>query len=89
MPRKAFDCSKIKSVPSSAMREYHRWRQLIQQGKHPKEAANEVGDTHYEMIKQRAGVDIFSIRLSQQHRVYFQINDRVVKVLKIGGHGFP
>ncbi len=60
---------------------YKSWKKLILAGSHPKEAAEEIGDSHYETVS--GG---YTIRLSQEHRVFFTISGNAVTVKQIGGH---
>lgn len=74
-------------VPAAGMRQYYEWRRALMAGHHPKSAADLTGDTHFEHLR-GAQKDQCSIRLSQEHRVFFQIDERhrIVTVRKIGGH---
>lgn len=81
--RNTFNQGKHVQVPPAAMKKYYEWRQLIQGGSDPKSAADEAGDMHYEKLK---NTDIYTIRLSQEHRVVFKIIGEMVQVIKIGGH---
>ncbi|EHP1021970.1 hypothetical protein KNZ32_003067 [Escherichia coli] len=79
-------------VDAALMKNYYMWRRTIIAGLHPKNAADIVGcQFRFKKIKQKKGVEVYSIRLSSEHRVFFTIqgNERVVTVLKIGGHSFP
>lgn len=74
-------------IPSAAMNKYYAWRRFIRDhGKHPKDAASDVGDLDYKLLR---GTDAqYQIRLNQEHRVTFTVdsaNERVT-VLQIGGH---
>lgn len=84
-----YDKGKHVAVPPAGMSKYHEWRRKIELGTHPKNAADEVGDMHYEQL---GGVNkgIYTIRLSQEHRVAFTLNGTLqqVNVISIGGH-FP
>ena len=74
-------------VGAAGMRKYYEWRRLIRDDINPRAAANQVGDTHYEQLGgHHRGV--YTIRLSQLHRVVFTIAEQVVTVSHIGGH-FP
>ena len=75
-------------MPQAAYRKYKDWSAEIRhRGKHPKEAAESCGDTHYERLKGYVQ-PTYSIRLSQEHRVVFEVNDQrnVVTILQVGGH---
>ena len=54
------------------------------QQKHPKQAAEEAGDTDYKLLQG----DQYQIRLSQGNRVTFRVNPttQVVMILQVGGH---
>ncbi len=60
---------------------YKQWKKLILAGSHPKDAAEEIGDSNYETVS--GG---YTIRLSQEHRVFFTISGNAVTVKQIGGH---
>ncbi|HGU0827223.1 TPA: hypothetical protein ACM6YF_004410, partial [Escherichia coli] len=54
------------AVPRAGMRKYYEWRRLIRdEGRTPKDAAEIVGDLHYERLKGGAE-DFYSIRLTQK-----------------------
>ncbi|MBY0446528.1 MAG: hypothetical protein K2Q15_15135 [Burkholderiales bacterium] len=88
-PRRKYTSGKSIQVPPAGMRKFHEWRRLILTGLHPSKAAEAIGDCHYEKIRQKDGINLFSIRLTQEHRVYFRLNDtsRIIEVMSIGGHG--
>ncbi|HCP5927994.1 TPA: type II toxin-antitoxin system YoeB family toxin [Escherichia coli] len=74
------------AVPRAGMRKYYEWRRLIRdEGRTPGDAAENVGDLHYERLKGGAE-DFYSIRLTQKHRVVFSVTGEVVTVYTIGGH---
>ncbi|MCU7149757.1 hypothetical protein J3T40_21150 [Salmonella enterica] len=79
-----------KSVTSAAMETYEDWRDLVCNGTHPREAARSLKkDVHFESLSTKSEKgQLCSIRLSQKHRVVFNIvdTDHSVKVLRIGGH---
>ncbi|MFJ3372815.1 hypothetical protein [Pseudomonas sp. NPDC086251] len=78
-------------VDAASMRNYYLWRRLITSGAHPRDAAIMAGAKFcYKQVKQKKAVQLFSIRLSQEHRVFFMIQEdaRLVRVLNIGGHSF-
>lgn len=73
-------------VPSAGMRKYNDWKRRILSSahkEHPKDAAKYAGDMHYEKVG-----DVYTIRLTQEHRVVFKLNDTLKKitVIRIGGH---
>ncbi|HHW5414144.1 type II toxin-antitoxin system YoeB family toxin [Citrobacter sp. Cpo090] len=75
----------INAVPQAGMRKYYEWRRLIRDGgSSPADAAAKVGDLHYERLRGRNG--FYSIRLSQEHRVVFSVQNESVTVYTIGGH---
>jgi plasmid maintenance system killer protein len=88
-PRILYNKDKHVAVTPSAMGKYHEWRREIERGSDPKSAAGKVGDMHYEQLSGN-NKGIYTIRLSQEHRVAFTINGTLqqVKVISIGGH-FP
>ncbi|MEX5383490.1 MULTISPECIES: hypothetical protein [Cronobacter] len=71
-------------VPPAGMRKYHDWRRFILAGMTPFDAARLAGDMHFEQLNGNS--NLCSVRLTQQHRVLFSIEDATVKVLQIGGH---
>lgn len=78
-------------VDASAMRNYYMWRRAIRAGNHPRDAANMIGAQFcFKQVKQKKNIQLFSIRLNCEHRVFFiiQEKERIVKVLNIGGHSF-
>ncbi|KAJ8112850.1 hypothetical protein ONZ43_g5294 [Nemania bipapillata] len=94
-------CSRIcltKQNPKTHLywRKYSDFQNLVRgQRLSPAEAAKKLGDVHYERLgRQRivnAGgprLDEYTIRLSQEHRVAFTINEetRTVHVFQIGEH---
>lgn len=73
------------------MSNYYRWRRLIRDGNHPRKAAEMMGSKFcYKQVKQKKSIQVFSIRLSEENRVFFMIQEkeRIVKILNIGGHSF-
>lgn len=88
-PRILYNKDKHVAVTASAMSKYHEWCREIVRGTDPKNAADKVGDMHYEQLSGK-NKGIYTIRLSQEHRVAFTINSTLqqVKVISIGGH-FP
>ena len=90
MQRNRFNAGKHVPVPPAAMKKYFDWKSFITgQQMAPKTAADRVGDTHYEQLGGRFK-GLFTIRLSQEHRVVFEIDQarQLVTVRQIGGH-FP
>ncbi|EDI0784414.1 hypothetical protein CC851_21125 [Salmonella enterica subsp. enterica serovar Kasenyi] len=76
-----------KSVPQAAIKTYEDWRDLVQLGTHPLEALNSLSkDFNFESLSAKG--QYYSIRLSQKHRVVFNMvdADHHVKVLSIGSH---
>ncbi|PEH73896.1 hypothetical protein [Edwardsiella tarda] len=91
-PRGMYKLRKHVRVDAVLMEKYYKWRRAIIAGQHPKNAVDIIGcGAFFKKINQKKGIDVFSIRLSSEHRVYFsyQENKRVVTVWKIGGHSFP
>ena len=88
-PRILYNKDKHVAVTASAMSKYHEWRREIVRGTDPKNAADKVGDMHYEQLGGKHK-GIYTIRLSQEHRVAFTINStqQQVSVISLGGH-FP
>jgi hypothetical protein len=75
-------------LPAACGRTYYAWRRAIRdEHLHPREAAEQVGDTDYETY----GNDRYTIRLSQGHRVYFLVDEgeEQVTVVKVGTHQTP
>lgn len=76
------------NLPNACGRNYYAWRRLVRDHQmHPSEAADQVGDAHYESY----GGDKYTIRLSQGHRVYFLVDEgeEHVTVVKVGTHQTP
>jgi Txe/YoeB family toxin of Txe-Axe toxin-antitoxin module len=69
------------TMQSAQDTKYKQWKKLILAGAHPKEAAEQIGDSHYETV-----TGGYTIRLSQEHRVFFTISGSAVTVKQIGGH---
>ena len=89
--RQKYDKNKHIPVPAAAMEKYFEWRRKItQENLHPKEAAKKVGDTHYEPLNGEHKGE-FTIRINQEHRVAFTIDDdkKTVNVFVVGGHYPP
>lgn len=90
-PREKYKFRRHIPVEPATMRNYYMWRRLIIAGQHPRNAADMIGSQfRYKQVKQKKDIQLFSIRLSHEHRVFFIIKEeeRVVKVLNIGGHSF-
>ncbi|ECI2791852.1 hypothetical protein AH775_18715 [Salmonella enterica subsp. enterica serovar Give] len=88
-----FDDSGVKpdgSVTPAAMKTYDDWKALVCNGTHPAKAARSLQkDVHFETLSPpSAKGQLCSIRLSQKHRVVFNIVDTEhrVEVLRTGGH---
>jgi hypothetical protein len=76
------------NLPAACGRTYYAWRRAINEnGQHPRDAAESVGDCHYENL----GANRYSIRLSQAHRVFFVVDEgnEEVRVKKVGTHLEP
>jgi Txe/YoeB family toxin of Txe-Axe toxin-antitoxin module len=75
------------SVPPAAMRKFHDWCRAVESDTHPKLAADMAGDLNYEQLGGRLAGQ-YTIRLSQEHRVAFTIDEpnRLVTIFQIGGH---
>lgn len=86
-PRRTFEANKHVAVPASGMRNYYAWRDQINKGAHPSDAAEHVADMRYEQLKGK-NQGQFTIRLSQEHRVLFTVDqaNKEVNVKAIGGH---
>lgn len=78
-PRILYNKDKHVAVTASAMSKYHEWRREIVRGTDPKNAADKVGDMHYEQLGGKHK-GIYTIRLSQEHRVAFTINSTLQQV---------
>lgn len=87
LPRITYEKGKHTEVPSAAMRTYHQWRRLINNGETPMNAARASGDLHFEQLSGR-NRGVYTIRLSQEHRVVFTLDNTLetVNVIQIGGH---
>lgn len=89
--RHKYQFNKHTPVDASGMRNYYLWRRIITSGKHPRDAANIIGSQFcFKQLRQKKNIQIFSLRLNDQHRVCFMIQEkeRVVKVLNIGSHAY-
>ncbi len=82
--RQNWEKGKSLSVPPAGMRKYHDWRRYVADGRTPADAARLTGDMNYEQL--RGNGNLYSVRLTQQHRVLFSVEGMTVKVLEIGGH---
>jgi hypothetical protein len=90
-PREKYKFRRHIPVEPATMRNYYMWRRLIIAGQHPRNAADMIGSQfRYKQVKQKKDIQLFSIRLSHEHRVFFIIKEqeRIVNVLNIGGHSF-
>ncbi len=90
-PRGKYRLKKHVYVEPLIMKNYYLWRRLILSGNHPRDAATIIGSQFcYKQVKQKKSIQLFSIRLNHEHRVYFMIQEkeRIVKILNIGGHAF-
>ncbi|MDH5231045.1 MAG: hypothetical protein OEZ58_02255 [Gammaproteobacteria bacterium] len=77
--------AKTNVIPAAAGAKYYAFRRLIRDnGHHPKTAAEQLGDSNYEDL----GGNKYSIRLSQEHRVYFTLDQTAltVTVSEVGKH---
>ncbi|EBQ0453614.1 hypothetical protein AXP60_22365 [Salmonella enterica subsp. enterica] len=90
-----FDDSGVKSdgsVTPAAMKTYDDWKALVCNGTHPAKAARSLQkDVHFESLSTKSAKgQHYSIRLSQRHRVVFNIVDTEhrVEVLCIGNHPY-
>lgn len=90
-PREKYILRKHIPVDTAGMRNYYMWRRVVLSGVHPREAANMIGKQFFfKQVKQKKSIQLYSIRLNIEHRVFFMIQEkeRIVKVLNIGGHCF-
>ncbi|MFQ6249445.1 hypothetical protein ACLMPM_24060 [Yersinia enterocolitica] len=90
-PREKYSFRKHIPVDAAGMRNYYIWRRIVLSGVHPREAAHMAGSKFcFKQVKQKKKNQLHSIRLNIEHRVFFiiQENERIVKVLNIGGHSF-
>ncbi len=90
-PRSKYKSRKHIPVDAAAMRNYYLWRRTVIAGHHPRDAAHMIGSQFcFKQVRQKRAVQLFSIRLNVEHRVFFTINEKecIVKVLNIGGHSF-
>ncbi|HIB5352281.1 TPA: hypothetical protein ACWW89_005029 [Escherichia coli] len=90
-PRSKYKLRRHIPVNASAMRNYYIWRRTVLAGHHPRDAAHMIGSQYcFKQVRQKKCIELFSIRLSVEHRVFFTIHEkeRIVKVLNIGGHSF-
>jgi hypothetical protein len=73
-------------IESAHKAKYDEWVKNIVGGMHPKVAAEKIGDSHYEVIDPT--LKIFTIRISQKHRVAFKLDEVkcIVNVFQLGGH---
>ena len=90
-PREKYRSKKHISVDAAGMRNYYMWRRAVLAGCHPREAAHMIGTQFcFKQVKQKNKIQLYSIRLNAEHRIFFMIQEkeRIVKVLNIGGHSF-
>lgn len=80
------DAEGTEGIPPAAMTKYYDFRRTVRAGTHPREAADAAGDMNYE----RLSGSRYSIRLNQEHRVFFDVSDgnHTVYVKKIGTHDY-
>ncbi|EDX6465822.1 hypothetical protein CBH50_004584 [Salmonella enterica subsp. diarizonae serovar 60:r:e,n,x,z15] len=80
-------------VDGATMRHYYEWRRIINSGGvHPRQAAQLIGiKMDFKLTKQKQSMQLYSIRLSKEHRVFFTVDEvgKIVNVLNVGGHSFP
>ncbi|MEL7471360.1 MAG: hypothetical protein AAFN27_23115 [Pseudomonadota bacterium] len=89
LPQAIFKKNKHIPVDTSAMKKYYEWRnEITSSNVDPGTAAKNLkNDCNFEGLQgKRKG--IYSIRLSQEHRVVFEYDTTLhtVTVLSIGGH---
>ena len=84
----------VSGLPTACKTTYNTWAQAINTGKDPKTAAN-TWDSDYEVLKRGTSngkqLKYCSVRLSQEHRVYFIQNDadKICDIRKVGSHLKP
>ena len=86
--RAAYDKNKHVPVPAASMRKYFDWKLAVERKNlHPKLAAEEVGDMHYEQLGGKMKGQ-YTVRLSQEHRAAFTFDEttKIVAVFRVGGH---
>ncbi|MEO7091794.1 MAG: hypothetical protein ABI175_01005 [Polyangiales bacterium] len=79
------DAEGTDAIPPAAMTKYYDFRRTVRSGTHPKEAAAN-SDMNYE----KTSGDRHTIRLNQEHRVFFDVSEsnKTVYVKKIGTHNY-
>ncbi|MBI6548231.1 hypothetical protein [Xenorhabdus lircayensis] len=68
---------------------YDRWVKAMADGFNPEEAADSIGGADYELLRGTpSGVEQYTIRLNNHHRVSFTLDrgNEIVNVIQIGGH---
>lgn len=78
----------FKDLPPAAQEKYEGFRRFVEEGYHPKVAAEMVGDTKYTMLRGSPKVVLAEIRISGGHRVTFNLdkNEKQIRILDVGGH---
>jgi hypothetical protein len=84
----------VPGLKVAAKNTYNTWARAINGGRDPKTAAN-GWDSDYEVLKSATvkgkKLKFCSIRLTQEHRVYFVQNDadKICEIRKVGSHAKP
>ncbi|PHM69781.1 hypothetical protein [Xenorhabdus sp. KJ12.1] len=74
-------------IPRAAENKYDEWvRIIVENNRSPSDAARDIGDSNFKMLS--GATELYTIRLSQRHRVLFTIDsvNEIVRVLQVGGH---
>nr|ADQ92844.1 40 kDa insecticidal toxin [Xenorhabdus nematophila] len=75
-------------MDDAAKRKYSSFIKEVQKGNDPRAAAKSIGTKSGSNFEKLQGRDLYSIRLSQEHRVTFSINntDQIMEIQSVGTH---
>nr|ABU68418.1 42 kDa insecticidal toxin [Xenorhabdus nematophila] len=75
-------------MDDAAKRKYSSFIKEVQKGNDPRAAATSIGTKSGSNFEKLQGRDLYSIRLSQEHRVTFSINntDQIMEIQSVGTH---
>nr|ADV36118.1 40kDa insecticidal toxin [Xenorhabdus nematophila] len=76
------------NMDDAAKRKYSSFIKEVQKGNDPQAAAKSIGTKSGSNFEKLQGRDLYSIRLSQEHRVTFSINntDQIMEIQSVGTH---
>ncbi|MBD2812229.1 Txp40, insecticidal toxin (previously name A24tox) [Xenorhabdus sp. Vera] len=75
-------------MDDAAKRKYSSFIKEVQKGNDPRAAATSIGTKSGSNFEKLQGRDLYSIRLSQEHRVTFSMNntDQIMEIQSVGTH---